>query len=512
MKNCHGSYDFDGEVGQVRFYSSALSASEVLQNFNATRALYAAYDGTASNVTYAAGKFDKAAVFNGSNGYITTGLTLPADSTMSFSFWFNKSASQVASGDVYILSDLNSAASHRRIDIRYNTGTDVIFIDIGNGSSSSQTNTGYTPPSDTWTHLAVTLNGTAVKMYINGNSTPVADYTSSVAFGTAGADALVLGRPGAYNCCYFTGKLDQFRIFDKTLSPGEINSLYNETTTTAALATITNPSTIAYYKMADGSDETGSYNGTASNVDFNVQGKYGFAGKFNGSSSQIVLPNSLDSGLGNNNFSYSFWIKGPMTSTNQIWFSLAQNYFIYIGYFSGAIYISLYNDTFSTGVSIAVDTWAHIVFVKSSSSGITIYKNGTSAYTSTTAAAKANLGTLGNGQINVIGKYSGGGYQFDGNLDQIRLFNKAISAAEATTLYNEIQCANTITTPESYFQTKLYTGTGSSQNITGLNFAPDFVWIKDRSAGNWHNLQDTIRGATKHVYSNAANAQDTTSE
>ena len=62
------------------------------------------------------------------------------------------------------------------------------------------------------------------------------------------------------------------------------------------------------------------------------------------------------------------------------------------------------------------------------------------------------------------------------------------------------------------FNTKLYTGTGASQNITGLNFAPDFIWIKDRDATNWHNLQDTLRGATKHVYSNASNAEDTTSD
>jgi len=66
--------------------------------------------------------------------------------------------------------------------------------------------------------------------------------------------------------------------------------------------------------------------------------------------------------------------------------------------------------------------------------------------------------------------------------------------------------------PSNHFNTVLYTGTGSSQSITNVGFAPDFVWIKDRDAANWHNLQDTIRGATKHLYSNASNAQDTTSD
>ena len=45
-----------------------------------------------------------------------------------------------------------------------------------------------------------------------------------------------------------------------------------------------------------------------------------------------------------------------------------------------------------------------------------------------------------------------------------------------------------------------------------MRFQPDFIWIKDRDAANWHNLQNTLRGATKHLYSNATNAEDTTSD
>ena len=39
----------------------------------------------------------------------------------------------------------------------------------------------------------------------------------------------------------------------------------------------------------------------------------------------------------------------------------------------------------------------------------------------------------------------------------------------------------TIADGSEYFDTKLYTGNGSSQSITGLEFSPDLVWIKDRS-------------------------------
>jgi hypothetical protein len=63
-----------------------------------------------------------------------------------------------------------------------------------------------------------------------------------------------------------------------------------------------------------------------------------------------------------------------------------------------------------------------------------------------------------------------------------------------------------------YFNTKLYTGNGSTtQSITGVGFQPDFSWVKNRSNGTaWNRLVDVIRGATKTLYSNSTNAESTT--
>jgi hypothetical protein len=55
-----------------------------------------------------------------------------------------------------------------------------------------------------------------------------------------------------------------------------------------------------------------------------------------------------------------------------------------------------------------------------------------------------------------------------------------------------------------------YTGNGSTQTISGLGFSPDLVWIKSRSNGAYHHrLVDTVRGATKEIYSNLTNAEGT---
>ena len=64
--------------------------------------------------------------------------------------------------------------------------------------------------------------------------------------------------------------------------------------------------------------------------------------------------------------------------------------------------------------------------------------------------------------------------------------------------------------PNLHFNTKLYTGNGSANHaITGVGFAPDFVWSKRRDGGNAHVLVDRVRGATKVLHSNATTAEQT---
>jgi hypothetical protein len=65
--------------------------------------------------------------------------------------------------------------------------------------------------------------------------------------------------------------------------------------------------------------------------------------------------------------------------------------------------------------------------------------------------------------------------------------------------------------PAKQFGVVTYTGTGSSNAITGLGFQPDLVWIKERGATGDHKLTDSSRGVTKSLESNEdiAEATDT---
>jgi hypothetical protein len=63
---------------------------------------------------------------------------------------------------------------------------------------------------------------------------------------------------------------------------------------------------------------------------------------------------------------------------------------------------------------------------------------------------------------------------------------------------------------DDYFNTVLYTGNSTDDTaITGVGFQPDWVWVKTRSAASTHILSDSVRGATKQLFSNLTNAEQT---
>jgi len=67
----------------------------------------------------------------------------------------------------------------------------------------------------------------------------------------------------------------------------------------------------------------------------------------------------------------------------------------------------------------------------------------------------------------------------------------------------------TINKSTDYFNTKLYTGTGSELAITGVGFQPDWTWIKGRNVAYDNNVFDAVRGSTKRIMTNQTNAEST---
>ena len=63
--------------------------------------------------------------------------------------------------------------------------------------------------------------------------------------------------------------------------------------------------------------------------------------------------------------------------------------------------------------------------------------------------------------------------------------------------------------PQRHFEAITYSGNGSARSITGLEFKPDFVWIKERTAStvSSHRAFDIIRGAGNVLLPDGTNAE-----
>jgi len=73
----------------------------------------------------------------------------------------------------------------------------------------------------------------------------------------------------------------------------------------------------------------------------------------------------------------------------------------------------------------------------------------------------------------------------------------------------------TIDNSELYFQTKLYSGTGSDQTITfdgSENMQANLIWVKRRDGTGGHGLVDSVRGANKWLASEGTGGEDTSTE
>jgi hypothetical protein len=100
-----------------------------------------------------------------------------------------------------------------------------------------------------------------------------------------------------------------------------------------------------------------------------------------------------------------------------------------------------------------------------------------------------------------VADYNGSGSVLNAN------FGQHAFAYTAPSGYKSLNTANlpepTIADGSKYFDTKLYTGNGGTQAISGMNMSPDLVWMKTRSQANDHVLVDSVRGVGNRLFSNS---------
>ncbi len=262
---------------------------------------------------------------------------------------------------------------------------------------------------------------------------------------------------------------------------------------------------------------------------------------FNGSSSYINLNNTNSLGLSDIR-TVSVWIKTTSTSGSTIyaigqtgisnayaWFSVSSQSDgkIQAGYCqSNGGWRNAKKASFATNDN----NWHNITFVTSgdyTNGGGTLYIDGQEDTSATTVNDVGSAISVFTG-TSTIGRYSSQNINyFNGSIDQVRIFDKAISSSEVTTLYNETYASSTKSTTDIFGDSSgvalyeldedandtggTYNGTPTNVNFLGMAFQPDLVWLKGRNNASWnHFLQDSIRGAENFLISSLTNAEATT--
>ena len=99
--------------------------------------------------------------------------------------------------------------------------------------------------------------------------------------------------------------------------------------------------------------------------------------------------------------------------------------------------------------------------------------------------------------------------QWDANFGQ-RDFAHSVPAGFKTLCTDNVRPTQSILEPKKHFDILTWTGNASSGNtITGLQFKPDFAWIKSRNQAYHNTLIDSLRGVDKQIWTNRANGQQT---
>jgi len=221
----------------------------------------------------AGGLKNKSADFNGSSSYVDTTFTWPGSTTLSFSTWFKTDTINVSH---YIVGDFNltPSTSDRRFIVKIAVNN-ILQVSSSGGESSASTFqvTNMSSYVNKWTHLAVTVSGTNIKVYLNGTQsgstfttgTPLAAGTQPFCIGSYSRGA------GKQN---FYGNISQTRFFTDVLTDAEVTQLYNETAANnSVLDYPTGTNCITAYPLGENADSLNSaYNGTASYVTFDLPG------------------------------------------------------------------------------------------------------------------------------------------------------------------------------------------------------------------------------------------------
>ncbi len=357
--------------------------------------------------------------------------------------------------ELWVKIDSDSQAGIHSVISAYNAKTQVAiagdwgldiksnklrWVDMTGKGKSGQLTGSTAIPKGQWVHLAVTREEGSVKFYINGQldrsvaysmfEQSTASYTAPV-FGYSIFDTAALTN-------YLDGSIRDVRLWNVTRSAEEIAANMNSTLTGSEAGLMN------YWKMDEKSGVVAA-DSVASGIDVAPTVYW---------STQIIEPADVPQ-YTNDGFSFhesklwqttskinaaissvEAWVKVPEATAD------TSRLTVISGYPESSFHMDIYTKgrprlycvnadgtavSYVANVDLRTNEWTHVAWVCDASTGvITCYVNGDAVYTNNTVGANVQVGTLYVGRDD----RNGWKYPFVGQVADIRVWNKALTAAE----------------------------------------------------------------------------------
>ncbi|MBI3588223.1 LamG domain-containing protein [Candidatus Micrarchaeota archaeon] len=355
-----------------------------------------------------------------------------------------------------------------------------------------------------WHHLAGSYDNSTMRLYIDGALNASLSLNESVS--TANY-RIALGSEDGFQR-FFNGSIDEVHFWNRTLSASEISQLYSweKNSTRGNSGFINNFTNVSLALRAknfsfndtglvgwwDLGDSTGNETVTGSSLDlsgYNANGTFGNSSsgtaptvnstcvignclKFNGGTQFInVTASPLFNIIAN--YTIAAWINPRVvTGSNHViltkegvsgtftgYFLYQQSAEVYTGFGDGAAFKS----QTTTSSPLRANAWQQVV-VTWNGSQISTYVNGTVVQTSV-----LTLNPATNGQNLVIGQNDANGAFFDGLVDDVKIWNRSLSADEVVHLYNSGNPTNATGNETNWtsFTSEYYGGNASVLGVVG---------------------------------------------
>ena len=466
---------FTGTLDEVRMYNRALTPDEVTHLYQyapGPAAYYNFEEGTGSNAqdksgngntgtitaaTWKSGKYGDGLLFNGSSSWVETTLipAIPASRNYTQSLWFYPTSAT----NGILIDDYNRWEHY----IRMNSDRTVkaCYYD---GSEVCATSTN-TITLNTWNHIAAVIDsGNSIKVYVNGVL-----WTENTSLGGIQSKILndvVIGAGGGTHPTPFTGIIDEVKIYNYARTPGQIVEDMNAG---HPLGGSPVGSQLVWYKFDEGTGTTANNSGnsgTASKGTFGnttaapswvSSGKFGKALNFTAANNTVVrAPITSTNGLDiKGAISYSVWFKrnsntGYQTLIDMIdscsapgdgyYLRFNASQLVFYGIIDNAVGPDPFTLTYTNATSTGDTTnWHHMVATwdgTTKTNGVKMYMDG-ALVAQTTAAADSSLMASLVGSNLSVGTLMCNTHSFDGYIDEVKIYNSALTADEIKTDYNQ---------------------------------------------------------------------------